>query len=77
MFHRHPVLLKVVGVVAAGLLLTMSAMSLLWAVFCFLGGPDGNRGSRESIVWGSCFGAFAGFMAAIGVLLLKKYRKAA
>jgi len=37
-----------IGLVALGL------FAAFWSLFCFLGGPDGKLGSRESIVAGAC-----------------------
>ena len=41
-------LAKIVLFLAGGL-------SILWSLVCFLGGPDGKIGSKESIVWGLGF----------------------
>ena len=41
-------LIKIVLFLAGGL-------SILWSLACFLGGPDGKIGSKESIIWGLGF----------------------
>jgi len=71
MVAKHPALLRVISGIAAVPILAVSVLGVLWAVFCFLGGPEGNRGSRESIVWGSLVLAFAIAVAAVGILLAR------
>ena len=61
---------------AAGvILLLMAASSALWSVYCFLGGPDGNRGSRESLSMGSYFLTFAVGVGPVAMSLIKLARK--
>jgi hypothetical protein len=71
MFQKYPILMAVMSGVAAGVLFLVSVSSLLWAAFCFLGGPDGDIGSRESIIWGSGFLTFAVVIGFIGILLAR------
>ena len=76
MFRTHPFLLGIVRGIAAFLLLLIGVLSFLWAVFCFCGGPDGNFGSRESIIWGFGFLVFAIVAPGAGVLLVRAALKA-
>ena len=43
------------------ILLALSGFAFIWGAFCLLGGPDGNIGSLESIIWGGSF-IVAGFL---------------
>jgi hypothetical protein len=47
---KHRILAMIVGGIVAAPLLLSSFLSFLWSLFCFLGGADGNFGSRPTIV---------------------------
>jgi hypothetical protein len=36
-------------------LIVLGALCVLWSLVCFIGGPDGKIGSKESIITGSIF----------------------
>jgi len=75
---RHPTGLRIASGITGVLLLLVAISSFLWGVvFClFLGGPEGDRGSPDSIVWGTGFVVFAVILAAVAALLLKVATKA-
>jgi hypothetical protein len=67
----HPTLLVLVSSIVAAPLLLFSVLSLLWSVFCFLGGPDGQFGSRASIVAGCVFVVVASIGLLVGLWNLR------
>jgi hypothetical protein len=72
MASKPPTRLSISRAILAVLLFLVAGLSFLWGLFClFLGGPEGDRGSHESIVWGTGFVAFAVIVAAVAVLLLR------
>ena len=68
--------LQITSAIAAVLLLSVAVLSFLWGVFCFLGGPEGNPGSRDSIVYGTGFVVFALTVGGIAAILLRVAMKA-
>jgi hypothetical protein len=50
---KMPAWIYPVSIVAGVTSALLALFGGLWAVFCFIGGPDGKFGSRESIVAGT------------------------
>jgi membrane protein implicated in regulation of membrane protease activity len=76
MFQKRQWLWMVVSIIAATALLLFGLFSLLWALFCFLGGPDGKIGSLESIEWGLGFSLFGILVTVAGVFFARAGLKA-
>ena len=58
-------MLRVITYLAGGALALLSLFSGVWSILCFIGGPDGHTGSKESIIAGCIsLGCLAMFGAA-------------
>lgn len=42
----------------------LGVLAIIWSVLCFIGGPDGQIGTKNSIIFGVVF-LFAGIVAII------------
>jgi len=46
---------KIIALLINIILFLIGGFCIFWSLFCFLGGPDGKIGSKESIAWGLSF----------------------
>jgi hypothetical protein len=53
------------------MLYIIGGLIIFWALVCLIGGPDGKRGSTESLMWGLGYLFCGGIIILLGRIILK------